>query len=557
MGCEARDFPEEADPSDLNELAADGVTVYQAESATTKSGCSVSTTRAGYTGSGYINFGENGTWIEWNNINVASAGDYSLSFNYAVSTGSRQCAILVNGANVGNIPFSATGSWTTWKTVSISKALKAGNNTIRLLANTSSGGPNLDRMELAAPTTNVPLPYNMSNNFTCSQNTCTWTSAPIDIAGVSDLLISADARGDQYGQFESTDSLQMSYRIDSGNWVTFLNHTDDLAPKTITQSLSSSGRLLQIMLKATTSATNEIYTVSRLTVTKGNAGGDWKCNKAFLGTNDGCDCRCGSADPDCNGRGCTGPDCSNSACDRYHAACPEGQKCFLVPDAFGGKWKDVEKDPNTSHDNLFCWVAGPSNILDWSGWGQAGGLRTTDDIFKYAQSYWPTDDDVGPYDSGDDAYDFLKWFFVGDRPDEDFPPGGGFYKSMNDFYSYCNTDVSDPYVGVCPGEMASNRKAIMNILNAGFAGALQLKGDVGGNDGGHVITIWGYSVDKNNPEVMTGVFLTDSDDDKTLTAPPDRLFYRKAVYSNGVWHLLEKDGSPYKYIKYVYGLKRK
>ena len=291
-------------------------------------------------------------------------------------------------------------------------------------------------------------------------------------------------------------------------------------------------------------------------IVSGDQSSEWTCNNAYYGTDDGCDCGCEVPDPDCDGGGCTGPDCENSACDAYHTACPEGWNCFLVPDTYGGKWKDVEKDPNTSHDNLFCWVAGPANILDWSGWGLVGGLGTTDDIFLYAQDYWPPNNDDGPYDAGDDAYDMLEWFFIGDQPDEDFPPDGGFYPSM-DFPGYCGGTIGDdPYVGICPGDMEDDPKAIMDLLDAGYAAAIQMKGDVGGDDGGHVITLWGYSVDEDNPDVMAGIFLTDSDDGKMSTNPPDRLFHRD-VYYDGVWHIQDEDGSPYKYIKYVYGLRQK
>ena len=116
----------------------------------------------------------------------------------------------------------------------------------------------------------------------------------------------------------------------------------------------------------------------------------------------------------------------------------------------------------------------------------------------------------------------------------------------------------DFYVGYCPEDMASDSKAIMKLLDAGYPAAIQMKGDPGGSDGGHVITLWGYSVNVNNPNVMTGIFLSDSDDNKSSTNPPDRLFYRKVRRdSAGVWHILTADGSPYKYIKYVYGLKKK
>jgi hypothetical protein len=146
LGCETGELLE---GDDEFQDRASSIKEYQAESATGKSGCSVASNRAGYTGSGFMDFGSNGTWMEWNNVNAVSAGDHTLTFRFAVASGSRQCALLINGVNVGNLPFSSTGAWTTWKTVSITKALKAGNNTIRVLANTSSGGPNLDKMDLS------------------------------------------------------------------------------------------------------------------------------------------------------------------------------------------------------------------------------------------------------------------------------------------------------------------------------------------------------------------------------------------------------------------------
>jgi alpha-galactosidase len=123
---------------------------YQAEAYTFQSGCAKATAHAGYTGSGFVDYGGNGSLIEWNNINAPSAGQYSLEFRYANgSGGNRQCAITINDAtNAGNVAFGRTGGWTTWTTASIKVGLKQGMNKIRVMANTSSGGPNLDKMDL-------------------------------------------------------------------------------------------------------------------------------------------------------------------------------------------------------------------------------------------------------------------------------------------------------------------------------------------------------------------------------------------------------------------------
>ncbi|MCU0663159.1 MAG: DUF5010 domain-containing protein [Myxococcota bacterium] len=147
LGCEAVDDLENGLDEDSLERAT-SVGLYQAEKFTAQSGCQIATNQAGYTGTGFVDYGDNGTWIEMNNVNVSQAGSYTLKFRYAASSSSRQCAVIVNGANVGNVAFSATGSWTTWGTASLTKSLKAGNNTIRISANTSSGGPNLDSMEV-------------------------------------------------------------------------------------------------------------------------------------------------------------------------------------------------------------------------------------------------------------------------------------------------------------------------------------------------------------------------------------------------------------------------
>lgn len=125
--------------------------VYQAESYTAQSGCSTSTQFAGYSGTGYVDYGGNGTYIEWNNVNSLNAiSSATLSFVYANGgTVDRQCAVIVNGTNRGNVSFSPTGAWTTWQPVTINVPLNAGNNTIRVTANTTNGGPNLDKVDVS------------------------------------------------------------------------------------------------------------------------------------------------------------------------------------------------------------------------------------------------------------------------------------------------------------------------------------------------------------------------------------------------------------------------
>lgn len=126
-----------------------GPLLYEAEDNTARSGCNVATNHSGFTGTGFMDYGGNGTWIEWDNIRVAKGGFYRLVFRYAAGT-QRQSAAIVNGLDAGNVAFESTGGWTIWNTEAITVPLRAGNNTIRIMANTSRGGPNLDSLLIIA-----------------------------------------------------------------------------------------------------------------------------------------------------------------------------------------------------------------------------------------------------------------------------------------------------------------------------------------------------------------------------------------------------------------------
>lgn len=151
---------------DGNKTASSTITVsnpvtastYQAESFTAQSTGNINTTQfSGYTGSGYIDYGNfSGAWIEWNNVTSSQAGSRTLTFRYANgSTVNRTCNITVNGNSAGTVSFAPSSAWTTWKTMSITVTLNGGNNTIRVTSTTSAGGPNLDKMDVAATTSSA------------------------------------------------------------------------------------------------------------------------------------------------------------------------------------------------------------------------------------------------------------------------------------------------------------------------------------------------------------------------------------------------------------------
>ena len=114
-------------------------------------------TNKGYTGKAYVNLNNKvGSYIKWN-VNVNTSGNYLVTFNVANgSVNDRAMKIEVNGGSEYWIQsFTSTGNWTTWQERGIVLPLKAGNNTIKAISNTSEGGPNIDYIRLEA--TNEPI----------------------------------------------------------------------------------------------------------------------------------------------------------------------------------------------------------------------------------------------------------------------------------------------------------------------------------------------------------------------------------------------------------------
>lgn len=115
----------------------------EAETATIGGAHIVSTTNAGFTGSGYIEHVGEG-YIEYT-FNAFSV-PYDLTVRYALDTGDRPLEVIVNSVSLGNLSFPATGSLTTWaNTATFSITPESGANTIRLQT-TSFSGANIDQL---------------------------------------------------------------------------------------------------------------------------------------------------------------------------------------------------------------------------------------------------------------------------------------------------------------------------------------------------------------------------------------------------------------------------
>lgn len=128
-------------------------TYYEGENSTNKSSdCTASTANFPYVGSGYLDMGGNGSYVEWNNIYSETDGNHTLLIKYANASGvNRQCELKVNGVTVKNLKFSSRfADWNYYWIARVTVNLNSGNNTVRLTANTSSGGPNIDNIAVSS-----------------------------------------------------------------------------------------------------------------------------------------------------------------------------------------------------------------------------------------------------------------------------------------------------------------------------------------------------------------------------------------------------------------------
>ncbi len=151
----------------LNASAAP--TRYEAENAAISQGV-VEANHLNFSGTGFVNYDNLvGSYVQWT-VTAASAGTATVAFRHANgTTANRPMDVTVNGALVADeLAFNPTGTWDAWATVTITVAVNAGGNTIRAIATTAAGGPNVDYLdfEVAPAVTDY-----QAENATISQGT--------------------------------------------------------------------------------------------------------------------------------------------------------------------------------------------------------------------------------------------------------------------------------------------------------------------------------------------------------------------------------------------------
>jgi trehalose/maltose hydrolase-like predicted phosphorylase len=143
--------------------------VCQAEYGQLSGGTSVAANHGGYTGSGFVQgYGATGASDTLTVHNVPAAGQDTLTIRYANwPAGSglpgsclpRTLSVVVNGTGTATATFGDTGSWHSWRTVSLPVTLTAGSDTVGLVQNSDDcGNVNIDYLAVSPAGGAVPAP---------------------------------------------------------------------------------------------------------------------------------------------------------------------------------------------------------------------------------------------------------------------------------------------------------------------------------------------------------------------------------------------------------------
>lgn len=107
----------------------------------------IDTNWPGYSGAGFCNT-ENafGSYAQFT-VTSSTAGPATVVVRFANgSTAGRPADLLVNGTKVQSAPFEVTGDWSAWFSKTLTVTLPSGSSTIRLVATTADGLPNIDHI---------------------------------------------------------------------------------------------------------------------------------------------------------------------------------------------------------------------------------------------------------------------------------------------------------------------------------------------------------------------------------------------------------------------------
>jgi hypothetical protein len=213
---------------------------------------------------------------------------------------------------------------------------------------------------------------------------------------------------------------------------------------------------------------------------------------------------------------------------------------IMLHENHGGFWADAEKVPGDDglgnpapdnageEDDYLCWAATASNMLEWTGWGVAGGMTENDEFLDYYEDHvtdWGSLIEYG-----------IEWWFNGNLPCPDHTKWSQEDVDVDGF----STHTWSTYTKLSAGG-DDILPDIRNWITSGYAVGLSIYPTSG--PGGHAITCWGVNVDTSKDPLTEwddhhlGIWVTDSDSHKGMADAPDVLRYYEVEWDavNSWW----------------------
>ncbi|MBL6080118.1 putative Ig domain-containing protein, partial [Belnapia sp. T18] len=160
--------------------------------------------RPGYTGTGYLDFGNDAGDRVTYTFEVETAGQYTVNIRYASSPFSgnpRALAIAVNNGAPTNVTFPNTGpgdgpvlqqGFSVWGTLTQTVTLQAGSNTLSFaIPPGATAGPNLDSIEIVLPGTAPDATADADGNLAFAG-----PAAPLEKAAAASITFNVAGRDD-------------------------------------------------------------------------------------------------------------------------------------------------------------------------------------------------------------------------------------------------------------------------------------------------------------------------------------------------------------------------
>ncbi|MFW6106879.1 MAG: hypothetical protein ACOC8H_01835 [bacterium] len=228
---------------------------------------------------------------------------------------------------------------------------------------------------------------------------------------------------------------------------------------------------------------------------------------------------------------------------------------YLVYEDWGGTYCDAEKSDADPDDDLMCWAATASNVLEWTGWGfvPQRQFTGTDQIFGHYKACW-TNHGGGPTAA-------WRWWFDGTAPPtssesqltEAGKQSGGFWAgtyTWNEYGSFWGSEYGELHT---PPDYSQAMCEMERYLRQGYGVGLAIAVD--GHDSGHELTCWGYS--KEGSGQYDAIYVTDSDDSRKEADPPDTRAEYSATQRDNKWFLDGYFGRDDYYIIGIHALRKK